>query len=113
MAVSWMITRLHRETRPFHADADGDYNDLYRPDTGPADYMVYLLRLYGFEAPLESAFAQTRHLEMLIALKERAKAGLIAQDLLALGLRPAQVTATPQCMTIPQFRGAAEALGWM
>ena len=113
MPASWMINRLHRETRAFHAEADADYNDLYRHDTGPADYMVYLLRLYGFEAPLESTLAQTPHLEMLLPLKERAKAGLIAQDLLSLGIRPQQITAAPQCLAIPQFRGAAEALGWM
>lgn len=108
-----MISRLHHETHPHHAEADADYNDLFRRDTGAADYMVYLLRLYGFEAPLESALAQTPHLEHHIDLKVRHKAGLIAQDLLALGLRPHQITATQQCLTIPQLRGAAEALGWM
>ncbi len=108
-----MISRLQHETHVHHAEADADYNDLFRSDTGPADYMVYLLRLYGFEAPLESALAQTPHLELHVDLRARAKAGLIAQDLLALGLRPHQVTAAPQCLAIPTLRGAAEALGWM
>ena len=108
-----MISRLHHETHAHHADADADYNDLFRRDTGPADYMVYLLRLYGFEAPLESALAMAPHLELHLDLKVRQKAGLIAQDLMTLGLRPQQVTATPQCLTIPQLRSAGEALGWM
>jgi heme oxygenase (biliverdin-IX-beta and delta-forming) len=49
----------------------------------------------------------------MIDLKERTKAGYLAQDLMALGLRPSVIAELPQCLAVPQFRGAAEALGWM
>ncbi|HEY4242318.1 MAG TPA: biliverdin-producing heme oxygenase [Kofleriaceae bacterium] len=110
---SWMIGRLHQETRAHHADSDADCDILFRADTGPGDYLLYLVRQYGFEAPLESVLSLTPGLELLVSLKERAKAGFIAADLLALGLRPQEVAELPMCMQLPSFRGAAEALGWM
>jgi len=77
------------------------------------DYFVFLLRTYGFEAPLESALAMLSGLDNLIDLRERQKAGLVAADLLALGLRPSEVTEVPQCLDIPQLRTVAEGLGWL
>lgn len=108
---SWMIARLDVETQLHHADADADV--LFGDDTGSSDYLMYLTRVYGFEAPLESSFAMTPNLDLVVDLRERQKAGFLAQDLLQLGLRPADVAEIPQCLRIPQFRGTAEALGWM
>jgi heme oxygenase len=96
-----------------HADAESDFDILFEDDITPRHYLQFLVRVYGFEAPLESTLAMTPNLELMIDLKERTKAGYIAQDLMALGLRPAQIAELPQCLAIPQFRGAAEALGWM
>jgi heme oxygenase (biliverdin-IX-beta and delta-forming) len=108
-----MIERLNEETRVHHAEAEADFDILFDSETTPAHYLKFLVRVYGFEAPLESTLAMTPNLELMIDLKERQKAGYLAQDLMALGLRPAQIAELPQCLTIPQFRGAAEALGWM
>jgi heme oxygenase len=108
-----MIERLNEATRAHHADAESDFDLLFGNETTPRHYLTYLVRVYGFEAPLESTLSMTPNLELMIDLKERTKAGYLAQDLIALGLRPAQVAELPQCLAIPQFNGAAEALGWM
>lgn len=108
-----MIERLNEETSNHHAEADSDLDVLFRKDATSTDYMLYLMRIYGFEAPLESTLVMTPALDLMIDLKERSRAGLIASDLLALGLRPSQVADVPMCLTVPSFRGAAEALGWM
>ena len=108
-----MIERLNQETAPYHTDTDADLDPLFRPDTSASTYMLYLMRVYGFEAPLESSLSMTPGLELLIDVRARARSGAIAKDLLHLGLRPNQLAELPLCLTVPQFRGAAEALGWM
>ena len=111
--ASWMIERLNEETRAHHAEAEMDFDVLFQPETTPEHYLAFLLKTYGFEAPLESMLQMTQNLELVIDLKERTKAGYLAQDLMAMGLRPHEIAELPQCLAIPQFRGAAEALGWM
>jgi heme oxygenase (biliverdin-IX-beta and delta-forming) len=108
-----MIDRLNQETSIFHGEADRDIDTLFRPHVTVDDYRGYLIRCYGFEAPLESALALSSSLDMMLDLRGRARAGLIAQDLLRLGLKPAAVAELPLCLTVPQFRSTAEALGWM
>lgn len=108
-----MIERLNEETRPHHHDAESDFDVLFGSATTPADYEQYLVRVYGFEMPLEATLATTPNLELMIDLGARTKAAFVAQDLAALGLSPQRIGALPQCLGIPQFRGAAEALGWM
>lgn len=110
---SRMIDRLDEETSVFHAEADRDVDTLFRPHVTVDDYRDYLIRIYGFEAPLEAALALSSSLDMMLDLRGRARAGFIAQDLLRLGLRPNAVTDLPLCIAVPQFRGNAEALGWM
>ena len=82
-----------------------------RVDVRRLDYIRQLTLTYGFEAPLEGAFAYTRGLPAVVSL--RARAGLIAQDLLALGMTPAQLSDLPQCFSITPFTDLAEAMGWM
>jgi heme oxygenase len=113
MTVSWMIERLNEETRLHHGDTDTDIDSLFRPDATPTQYMLYLMRVYGFEAPLESSLLMTPALDLMINLRERSRSSLIASDLMHLGLRATDVAELPQCLVIPNFRGAAEALGWM
>jgi heme oxygenase len=111
--VSGMIERLNRDTRVHHAQADGDLDVLFRPDAKSSHYMLFLMRVYGFEGPLESALASTPGLELVLDLRDRSKTLLIAKDLRALSLSAVEIGDLPQCPAIPQFRGAAEALGWM
>lgn len=111
--ASWMIERLDEHTRSHHADADADFDILFRDDTAASHYLVFLMRAYGFEAPLEAALAMTPNLDAVLDLRERRRTDAIAEDMLALGLRPSEVAAIPLCLGVPQFRAAAEALGWM
>jgi heme oxygenase len=108
-----MIERHDRETRIHHAAAESDFDVLFDTETTPRHYLMFLVSVYGFEAPLESMLAMTPNLELVIDLKERTKAGFLAQDLMMLGLRPNQIAELLQCLRVPHFHDAAEALGWM
>src|SRR5690606_32362700 len=74
-------------------------------------YRMQLVRMYSFEAPVESAFLYTPQL-VISDRRERTRTGLIAQDLLALGMSPARIASLPQCPGIAPFEEPAEALGW-
>lgn len=109
-----MLTRLNLETREFHGPADYPWLallDTSRP-VRPADYAKYLIDRYGFEAPLEAALAYTPHLGELIDLHPRFRAGLIAMDLIELGLSAGTVAGIQQCMIEP-FATPEEAFGWL
>jgi heme oxygenase len=105
-----MLNRLDIETRDHHASVDGYWLDLMASGVTRDTYRSHLMKLYGFEAPIESALAYTPHL--ITDRRERTRSGLIVQDLLALGITPARITALPQCTSIAQFDDPAEALGW-
>ena len=49
----------------------------------------------------------------LLEYRQLLRAGLIAQDILALGLTPNQVSRIPTCPAITMFRDIGEALGWL
>jgi heme oxygenase len=106
------LIRLDLETRPHHADAEAAWRDLLVEDVGEAAYASQLARVYGFEGPLEAALAYTPGLTPVIDIKRRMRAGLIAQDLLALDLQPSQIANLP-CIAIAPFADVLDALGWM
>lgn len=109
-----VLNRLNVETRLHHAEADADVDEyLFRPQVSAADYRTFLMRIYGFVAPLEAALLSAPGLDEVVDIRARAKAALIVHDLLALGMTMDEVNALPQCMTMPMFRGPASALGWM
>lgn len=110
--VSSALVRLNLETRGYHAAADAGWRALMTPDVTAPAYADQLVRVYGFEGPLEAALAYTPNLELVINVHERFRAGFIAQDLLGLGLRPAEVARLPQCVLAP-FASPLEALGWL
>lgn len=108
-----MLVRLNLETRAYHADADSPWHDLLvGTAVTKSRYMQQLVRVYGFEAPLEAALAYTPHLSTIIELRPRFRSGLIAQDLLNLDISPMQIAEIPQHMIAP-FTSISEALGWM
>jgi len=102
---------INERTRSHHAAADASWLDLLVPAVTVADYRRQLVHVYGFEAPLEAALASTP-LGSTAELRQRARSGLLAQDLLALQYTPTQLAALPRCMIAP-FRGVTEALAWM
>ncbi len=105
------LDRLEAATRDFHGHIDGHWLELLASGVTKQRYKQHLVRVYGFEAPLESALAYTPQLVLADRL-DRIRSGLIAQDLLALGVSPAKVTALPQCEGVSSFADPAEALGW-
>ena len=112
-APDGLLMQLNQATRRWHADADEPWLQLLRPDVTRRDYLEQLVRMYGFEAPLESACAYTPQLSHVIEPRQLTRAGLIAQDLLSLGLTPTEVADIPQCSSIFTFRDVGEALGWL
>src|SRR5438105_10937949 len=108
---SWMLARLKRETELHHSAADADRSWPLTPALTTPGYRDYLTRVFGFEAPLEAAFATLRGLGGLIDLRSRTSIRALRADLAALGI-PDPI-AIPLCRSIPAFRIPAEALGWM
>jgi heme oxygenase len=108
-----MLARLDRETGAHHAPAESGWRHvLEASELTREDYVRQLSITYGFEAPYEAACAYTPGLTQVIDLRGRWRSGLIAQDLLAVGWTPDQITSVKLCAT-PTFQDAAEALGWM
>lgn len=108
-----MLTRLNMETRREHARADQPWLELMGVAVTAARYIEHLVAIYGFEAPFEAALALTPGISGRVQLRQRARSGLIVQDLLALGLTPSRIARLPQCELDVPFRDQAEALGWM
>ncbi len=107
-----MLARLDVETRSYHASVDGVWRDLMEGSATPATYMHQLVRVYGFEAPLEAALAYTPGIASVIDVRSRVRSGLIARDLLELGISAGKIAELPQSMIAP-FATVGEALGWM
>jgi heme oxygenase len=108
------LSRIDVETRAFHAEADAAWLRLVVPGNTPSrfDYIEQLVASYGFDAPLEAALAYTPHLEGFIDVTPRFRSGMLAQDLLAIGLSPSAIAGLRQCMIAP-FANVAEACGWL
>lgn len=100
-------------TREWHADVDDAWLQLLSPSVSRADYLAQLVRTYGFVAPFESACKYTPALGRFVDFRQLLRAGLIAQDLLSLGLLPSQVAQIPHCESITTFGSVEEALGWL
>jgi heme oxygenase len=108
-----ILARLDRDTAEFHLQAERCWRHLLESaDASRDEYARQLSVEYGFQAPFEAACAYTPGLSQVIDLRGRARAGLIAQDLLMLGWTPAQLTAM-HTRTIAPFQDPAEALAWM
>ncbi|NVB77922.1 MAG: biliverdin-producing heme oxygenase [Kofleriaceae bacterium] len=104
--------RLNLDTRELHAAADEGWAFLRQLRIRRRDYIDQLIVTYGFESSVESAFAYTPGLRAVMDLRERARAGLIAQDLIAAGMSALEVAQLPQ-LSLLGFDSVREALGWM
>src|SRR5438874_11352487 len=69
------LLRLNLETRAFHDAADEGWLRLLQPSVTRADYVRRLATTYGFEGPLEAAFAYTPNLKLFVDLRQRSRAG--------------------------------------
>jgi heme oxygenase len=105
-----MLVRLGLETAQHHGPADEDRLAALSI-TSIAEYRAFLVRVYGFEVPVEDAIHKLRHLELRF-VRERARSALLKADLLALGLSETQLAETPRSTAI-SIRTLADALGWV
>src|SRR5258706_12085559 len=110
MHESSMVSRLDRETEPYHHAADSDRMSIMTPGSSPASYLSFLSRIYGFEGPVEAALAMTPRLDTMLDLRGRTRIRLLRADLFALGIVDAATL--PRCPSVFPFRHAAAALGW-
>jgi heme oxygenase len=108
-----LLSRLEVATRQWHGGVEATWRALGEHSVTRADYLAALLRTYGFVAPLESACRYTPGLARLLETRPLTRAGLLAQDLLTLGVQPARLAALPQCRWITTFKDVPEALGWL
>ena len=109
--LSRTLLQLHIATRKHHDAADAHWLDLMVPSVDQPEYVDHLVKIYGFEAPLESALRYTPGLSTLIDLRARTRTGLLAQDLMRLGMSASQIAKLPQRFIA--FSDAIDALGWM
>ncbi|HEY1555063.1 MAG TPA: biliverdin-producing heme oxygenase [Kofleriaceae bacterium] len=110
--ISRTLQLLDRATKPYHVDADAAWTGVLAHDLTETEYASQLARVYGFEGPVEAALAYTSGLPARIDLRRRMRAGLIAQDLITLGLQPTVIAELP-ALAIAPFASVADALGWM
>lgn len=103
---------LRRETRFHQCVSDADRIALTgRPPT-LTGYVSYLAKMYGYEAPLESALSVAPDLAKHLDVSNRMKAATLGTDLVALGFPPANLLALPVCAFEP-LRSLPQALGWL
>jgi heme oxygenase len=106
-----MLTRLKRNAQSEHVAANIDRLSLLHLEANPASYRDYLLKIYGFEAPVEHALARTPGLDAVVDLAARSHLRLLRADLADLGVT--EVSTVPLCRGVPRFATVGEALGWM
>ncbi|MBV8756840.1 MAG: hypothetical protein JO257_06190 [Deltaproteobacteria bacterium] len=111
MRLRAVLTRIDDQTSAPGADADAQRLALLGEPADLATYRSFLVRLYGFEAPVEVALQMTSNLNDVIDLRARLHTRLLRSDLAALGI--VDVTAIERCTLIPRFPDVLEALGWM
>jgi heme oxygenase len=109
--LSRTLIQLNIATREHHQAADAPWLALMAPTVEKQAYIQHLIRVYGFEAPLEAAFRYTPGLPELIDLRGRTRSGFIVQDLIRLGLRASRIAELEQ--RFATFSTPADALGWM
>jgi heme oxygenase len=107
---SAMLARLDAATREHHAELDAYWLDLMAQGVTSELYSAQLVRVYGFEAPLESALAYTPGF-VVADRRDLTRSGLIVQDLIALGMKAAAASRLGQANIAP-FATPQEALGW-
>lgn len=106
----WMLIRLALDTRPHHVAADEAR--LRVMDVRSRDeYREELVRIYGFEAAVESALLRVTDLDGPL-VRDRLRADRLRDDLVALGITPEVVDWLPVARSIP-ISSTSQALGWL
>ncbi len=111
--LSATLARLNLATHGLHPYADAPWLRLLAADVTQERYLEHLITVYGFESAVEAALSVTPHIGGAIQLRERARSGLIVEDLLSLGFTPQRIAHLPHCSSIVSFLDIPEAMGWM
>jgi heme oxygenase len=107
-----MLSRLIAESRMHQSVADADGLELIAGEPGNARYLTYLLKRYGFEAPLESALSVAPGISDVIDLPARSKITFLVHDLVGMGVPLARILEIPHAH-ISAFHDLRTALGWL
>lgn len=94
----------------FHAEADADLARLEEA-VEQADYGRFLIRMYGFVAPVERLVLAAPEIDDYIDVRRFTKHELLRRDLRGFGLSVDAIDRLPRCAIMP-FELADEALGW-
>jgi heme oxygenase (biliverdin-IX-beta and delta-forming) len=106
-----LLDRLTEETRALHKEAETEADTLLA-DTTIAAYRRFLGRWYGFIGPVERSLLDVPGLDRVLDPRRLRKHLLLEHDLQALGVKPPEMKALPQCMSVPLFDDLRDALGW-
>lgn len=106
-----LLDRLSDETRALHDELSASGAALVAEIT-VASYRRYLTLWYGFVFPVERTLADVTALGRIHDPRRLRKHVLIAHDLQALGMKPFEVQALPQCMSVPLIEDLHDAIGW-
>jgi heme oxygenase len=105
------LTRIDDETRTRHAEADTQRLSILSEPVTAATYRRFLVRVYGFEAPVEAAFQAAPGIADVFDVRARLHIRLLRADLAALGI--VDLTRVARSRAVPQFHDVLEALGWI
>jgi heme oxygenase len=107
---SRVIERLDARTRGASRISDIRWSTLAA--TASVDrYRNHLIDVYGFEAAVEAAIVYSPDFATVVDRRPYTRSGLVAADLLTLGLTPVEIANLAQYAITP-FAGPATALGW-
>lgn len=109
--MSWMLARLERETRDYHAQAERDRFAVL-DDPTLAGYRRFLATIYHFEYAVEARLVYVDELPIRF-VQERLRSGRLGDDLLALGSDRGVVDVLAKPIVVPRMATAVEALGWI
>jgi heme oxygenase len=104
-----VLTALRAATAPQHASLEAAL-PLAKADAGAAEYLAYARAMYGWMAPLEDRLWTTCPAPLTPSLR-RGKAEWLREDLLAMGLAPAEVDTLPRCHALPPIDDLASRVG--
>src|SRR4051794_33604269 len=94
----WMLVRIALETSAHQSFADEDRLGALDVKTAQ-DYRAFLVRVFGFEAPIEAAISTVKGLDPEL-LTDRLRTGQLQRDLRALGMAPEQIATLPRVTSV-------------
>ena len=95
-------SQLRRDTAVLHQRIEQQL-DLLGPELSMRRYRRVLRTFYGFYAPVEAQLARLAPAAPPLGVPLRARAALLARDLIALGTPPSEIAQLPRCAVLPRL----------